>query len=87
METTLETMMSYRMHLTRISDTVSLESNSETENSENSDWSDSETEESLEESDNEPKRPNLKSKYSPPLIWKEHYLRDHSYITYSLAGG
>jgi hypothetical protein len=85
MEETLDTMMSFRMRLTKITEPVSTESIPEPESQEPKSESESESESELQSKDidceNSDEPISNKSKYDPALTFKEHYLRDHSYIS------
>ena len=59
------------------SDESSCESSDDSSSDSSSDY-EYDSDEGVE---NEPSNAKIKSKYVPALTWKEHYLRDHLYIT------
>ena len=89
METALYEMMEYRFKLTKIvvpetdqdidnsDNESSVDSNTSDIENDSSDESDSDENDTFEESDGDEETCEnvIKSKYSPPLRWKEHYLR------------
>ena len=81
MEEALENMMSYRFKLTKISDSCVTKEKNTNNNLDFVDSSDDENSDENcvdndEESNEEFIDNNIKSKYCPPIIWKEHVSLD-----------